>query len=246
MSNSCTRRLFASGLAGGLLTACSGAGGNLRLTSRPGKNPSGCEPGVHPLALRRERDTLFYVPKGADPGKPSPLVVYLHGATGSEQQGITRLSGLAEELGFLLLSPASEGGTWDAMEDVYGHDVRMIDQSLSSVFERRRVDPKRIALAGFSDGGSYALGLGLGNGDLFGAVLAFSPGLIPAGSTQKGTPRVFVSHGRKDRILPIEQCSRRIVPELQRAGYPVTYREFDGPHTVPPEIASDAMKWFLG
>lgn len=233
-------------MAASLLTACGWAGGKLRLTSRPGTNPSGCEPGVHPLELRRERDTLFYVPKGADPGREAPLVVYLHGATGSEQQGIKRLSGLAEQLGLLLLSPASEGGTWDAMQGIYGPDVRMIDQSLSVVFARGRVDSRRIALAGFSDGGSYALGLGLGNGDLFNAVLAFSPGLIPAGSTQKGTPRVFVSHGRNDRILPIEQCSRRIVPELQRAGYPVTYREFEGPHTVPPEIASDAMKWFLG
>ena len=245
MASSCTRRCFAAGMAGGFLAACRAAG-NLRLTSRPGKSPIGCDPGVHALELRRERDTLFYAPRGADPGNPAPLVVYLHGATGSEKQGITRLSGLSEELGFLLLSPASGGGTWDAMQDGYGHDVRMIDQALSLVFERRRVDPKRIALAGFSDGGSYALGLGLGNGDLFGAVLAFSPGLIPVGSTQKGTPRVYVSHGRRDQILPIEMCSRHIVPELKRAGYPVTYREFDGPHGVPPEIASEAMKWFMG
>ena len=240
-----TRRGFVCGLAGGLLTAC-GANGNLRLTSRPGKDPSGSSPGVHALELRRDRDALFYVPKAVDPERPAPLMVYLHGATGSEKQGITRLSGLADELGFLLLSPASEGGTWDAMRDRYGPDVRMIDRALSAVFERQRVDPRRIGVAGFSDGGSYALGLGLGNGDLFGAVLAFSPGFIPAGSTQKGTPRIFVSHGRQDQILPIDECNRRIVPELKRAGYAVAFREFDGPHTVPPTIASEAMKWFMG
>jgi flavin-binding protein dodecin len=37
---------------------------------------------------------------------------------------------------------------------------------------------------------------------------------------------------------------RRIVPRLRRAGYDVTYREFDGGHTVPPEIALDAASRF--
>jgi predicted esterase len=31
---------------------------------------------------------------------------------------------------------------------------------------------------------------------------------------------------------------------LQRAGYDVHYREFDGGHTVPAEIANEAMEWF--
>ncbi len=52
-----------------------------------------------------------------------------------------------------------------------------------------------------------------------------------------GTPRCFMFHGRLDRVLPIEQCSRRIVPQLQRAGYDVLDREFDGSHTVPEAIA---------
>ncbi len=246
MADFCTRRYFSAGLSACLLTSCRAASGNARLTARPGKDARGCEPGVHPLELRHDRDALFYVPKSAGAAGPAPLMVYLHGATGSEQQGIKKLRVLADELGFLLLSPASTGGTWDAIREGYGADVRMIDQALARVFSQCRVDPARIALCGFSDGASYALGLGLANGDLFTSVLAFSPGFLPPGSTQKGTPRVFVSHGREDQILPIDQCSRQLVPQLKRAGYPVTYREFDGPHTVPPAIATDAMKWFLG
>ncbi|MCU1237623.1 MAG: phospholipase/Carboxylesterase [Candidatus Solibacter sp.] len=217
----------------------------MRLTARPAKDAAGCEPGLHPLGLRSERDPQLYVPKSADPERAAPLLVYLHGATGSEREGIRRLSGLADELGFLLLSPASEGGTWDGIREGYGSDVRSVDEALQRTFGKRRVDPRRLALAGFSDGASYGLGLGLANGDLFASVLAFSPGFIPGGSTRTGRPRVFVSHGTRDSILPIDACSRRLVPELKRAGYPVTYREFDGPHGVPPEIARDAMKWFL-
>jgi len=40
-------------------------------------------------------------------------------------------------------------------------------------------------------------------------------------------------------------CSRRIVPRLEQAGYDVTYREFDGPHTVPPEMSREAAEWFV-
>jgi hypothetical protein len=35
------------------------------------------------------------------------------------------------------------------------------------------------------------------------------------------------------------------VPELERLRYRVEYVEFDGPHTVVPAIAAQAMRWFL-
>jgi predicted esterase len=58
-------------------------------------------------------------------------------------------------------------------------------------------------------------------------VNSFSPGFMaPAG--RAGSPRTFVSHGTRDEVLPIDLCSCRIVPELERGSYEVTYREFDG------------------
>jgi len=246
MVYSLTRRSFTA-IAGGLLSGCSTlTQADVRLLARPGNAVTGCEPGVHPLGLRRERDSLLYAPKSVATDRPAPLLVYLHGAGGSEQQGIKKVSPLADESGFLLLSPASQGGTWDAIQDGYGPDVRTIDQALTRTFAMRYVDSRRIAISGFSDGASYALGLGLSNGNLFGSVLAFSPGFIPAGTQRSGKPRIFVSHGKDDSILPIASCSRRLVPELRHAGYPVTYREFDGPHTVPHEIAEEAIRWFFG
>ena len=241
-----TRRSFAVSLTGGLFSACAQApSSSTRLQARPGAATEVCEAGTHPLGLRPQRDSLLYVPKSADPNKPASLVVYLHGATGSEQQGIRRLSALSDELGFLVLSPASKGQTWDAIREGYGPDVQGIDQALTRAFAMRKVDPRRIAVAGFSDGASYGLGLGLMNGDLFSGVIAFSPGFIPQGGKRTGKPRVFVSHGTNDQVLPIAECSRRLAPELKKAGYPVTYREFEGPHAVPPEIAKEAMLWFL-
>src|SRR4051812_29646682 len=95
------RRTF-TGLAAGALAACTRgmrmeAAAGARLSARPGEAPTPAEAGAHPLNLRKERDTILYVPKSADAAKPAPLVLYLHGATGSEQQGIRRYSALAEE-----------------------------------------------------------------------------------------------------------------------------------------------------
>ncbi|HYG79829.1 MAG TPA: alpha/beta hydrolase-fold protein [Pyrinomonadaceae bacterium] len=143
----------------------------------------------------------------------------------------------------LLLAPDSRRQTWDVIEGVYGPDVAYIDRALEQTFGLYTVDPARVAVGGFSDGASYALSLGLTNGDLFTHVIAFSPGFMaPAG--QQGAPRLFVSHGARDRVLPVDACSRRIVPRLKRAGYDVLYREFDGPHTVPHEVAREAAAWF--
>lgn len=231
-------------LLGALLTACSHAKSGVRLTARPGKVDANIsQSGVTRLNMRPERDALLYTPASAPDS--APLVVYLHGATGNEQQGIRRFSALADEFGFLLLSPASQEGTWDAIRSGYGPDVRLIDQALSKVFAQRRVDARKIAVCGFSDGASYALGLGISNGDLFNAVMAFSPGFIPSGVEKTGSPRIFISHGVKDQILPIDNCSRRLTPALKAAGYNVKYEEFDGPHQVPPEIARQAMDWML-
>ena len=235
-----TRRLFLATL----LASCARAEAGVRLRARPVESPTReTGVGVIPLELRKDRDALLYVPKSAP--DPAPLVLYLHGATGNERQGVRRLGDLAEELGFLLLSPASQDTTWDAIHSGYGPDVRLIDQALDKVFSQRRVDPRKIAVCGFSDGASYAIGLGISNGDLFRAVIAFSPGFVPSGVEHAGRPRILISHGTKDQILPFENTTGQMIPLLKMAGYDVTFREFDGPHTVPPEVAREAMKWFL-
>lgn len=115
-------------------------------------------------------------------------------------------------------------------------------RALAWTFDRVAIDARRAWIAGFSDGASYALSLGIANGDFFSRVLAFSPGfVIPV--DERGRPRFFVSHGRQDPILPIDQCSRRIVPELRHAGYDVRFDEFDGGHRMPPEVLAGAGQW---
>jgi predicted esterase len=120
--------------------------------------------------------------------------------------------------------------------------VSFIDAALAWTFLRVNVDPARLTIAGFSDGASYALALGLTNGDLFRRVLAFSPGFLSV-RTAHGKPPVYLTHGTGDTILPIDSTSRRIVPALQQAGYSVDYHEFDGGHVIKQSLAEEALAW---
>jgi predicted esterase len=168
----------------------------------------------------------------------------LHGAGGSGAGILRRLGPIASEAGIAVLAPDSRGTSWDAIRGGFGPDVTFISRALERTFETVAVNPARISVGGFSDGASYALSLGLING-LFSRVLAFSPGFIVEG-TPRGKPRFFISHGTDDPILPIDRCSRRIVETLQKRGYEVTFREFQGGHDIPGAIVREGLAWVRG
>ena len=201
--------------------------------------------GLRALNSGAERDGLVYVPPGYDAARPAPFALMLHGAYSGAREGIAPFLDLADEAGLILLAPESRGQTWDIVLDGYGPDVEFIDRALESVFSRYAVEPLRLAACGFSDGASYVLSLGPTNGDLFTHVIAFSPGFASP-EERRGSPNLFVSHGTPDEMLPISGTSRRIVPRLRQEGYDVRYVEFDGPHEVPPEVAREALSWFMG
>jgi len=222
-------------------------GGSARLTARPGAPTSSVVPGTWPITATNPNDGMLLVPPPYAPTQPAPLVLALHGATGGPSSQVSLLGGLAQSRGFLLLAVGARGLTWDVMTSRFSYDVTFIDGALKWALERAAVDPARIAVAGFSDGATYALGLGLANGDLFSRVIAFSPGFIPrSDSPAVGKPRLFDSHGTQDTVLRIDNASRKIVPALRDRGHEVTYVEFQGGHTVPSEVAAEAVQWFLG
>lgn len=217
-----------------------------RLHARPARVTHAAPTGRHKLEVSGERDSYIYVPPGYQAAIPAPLALLLHGAGGHAHHGLGLLQHLADDNGVILVAPASTMHTWDVIaKRAYGHDVALLDETLAYVFERYAVDPLHLAIGGFSDGASYALSVGLANGELFSHVIAFSPGFI-AQVVPQGQPKVYVSHGTRDNVLPIDFCSRKLIPQLRQAGYAVTYDEFDGGHTIPADIAQSAMDWFMG
>ena len=244
------RRFIALGAAAGVgaLVACNeptGARRNFndgRFASRPGTPTGSAEPGLHELGLATGLDGLYYVPSGYSPSTPAPLLLALHGAGGRATNGLSVLQPYADARGMVMLAPDARENTWDVIYHGFGADVTFIDRALAKVFDTVAIDPARIFVEGFSDGATYALSLGLTNGDLFSKIIAFSAGFVVTGE-RHGMPKIFVSHGSQDQVLPINDTSRRFVPTLREEGYEVEYREFVGGHGVPTVVREEAMDW---
>lgn len=213
-----------------------------RLNSRPGV------PTVSPkigLSDVDGADARLYVPESYSPDAPAPLFVALHGAGGSSDNWRS-YHARAEERGMIFLAPDSRDDTWDLIVlGAFGPDVEYLDRALQHTFDRCRINPSRIALGGFSDGASYALSLGVSNGDLFGHLVGYSPGFLASAPPTVGKPKIYVSHGLFDGIIPVTDSRNTTVPLLRDAGYDVTYEEFDGGHEVPAAISESALDWFL-
>jgi phospholipase/carboxylesterase len=245
-----TRRTFLSAAAAtGTITLV-----GRRVLARPAQDPAAqapaapnhdLEPGTHDLKLGDgDRDGIYYVPKNYSPDKAWPLIVLLHGAGGTGR-ATSYAFPFADEFGVVLAAPDSrDEGTWDLLLHGYGPDVEFIGAALELVQGRLKIERQHRGLFGHSDGASYSLSLSIGTGDTFGHVAAFSPGVMRPAEVH-GKPKIFISHGLGDPIMPIDVTSRTFVPRLKRLGYDVTYREYEGRHGVTPAIVHEAFEWFI-
>jgi len=219
-----------------------------RLTVKPNQKLliDNVSTGIQPLRLNSDKESFIYVPKNYHANTPASLAVMLHGSGGIAAHGLSYISQYADEYNIILLAPASQDYTWDIIaNNSFNKDVIFLDGALQFVFEHYAINSAHIAIGGFSDGASYALSIGLTNGSLFRHIIAFSPGFAFT-IENNGSPAVFISHGVHDHILPINSCSRRIVPQLKGRGLNISYHEFNGEHIIPAEISQKAVQWFVG
>jgi len=237
------RRCWLAAIA--LLAAGCGGNGEERAAATTVATTSGaeqrCDPGEHALTLPNGQAARMRVTPGAG---ARALAVILHGAGGSPESALDAFRGGWDEPRLVLIAPASKGQTWSVLRSETDLDLESVNLALAEAYERCEIDRRRIAVGGFSDGATYALTLGVSNGDLFPAIMALSPGGI-IGGQQQGVPRVFVSHGTEDAVLPIERAGDAVVKTLREAGYPVTYRRFRGGHEASPATSKAAVRWFL-
>lgn len=218
-----------------------------RLSFAPAEPTQGrFEPGRHRLGLADERDAVLFVPSGLDDDDEAtvPLFVMFHGAGGFPEKVLPFIEEHAQQHKFLVLAPHSTYPTWDIVIGGNGPDLERLHQALTAVASRYRIDRGRVAFAGFSDGASYALSIGVTNGDIASHVIAFSGGFMSV-FMQEGAPKVFIAHGLVDEQLPIDTSGRANAARLRSAGYDVQYIEFNGLHVIHPPIVSMAIDFFL-
>lgn len=231
-------------LAGLLAIAAPAAAAGPVLTARPAAVPLTLKPGFSQLTER----SYVYVPKGLI--GPAPLIVLLHGAGQEADRFLDAFIAEANDRGAILLSLKSEGSTWTLKPAGngadFGRDPANLDAALQDLFGTVPIDPRRIAILGFSDGASYALSIGLANPQLFRGVIALSPGTVWLAGQADPKQKLLIAHGRSDEILPFANVRDRIVPGLENAGLKPQLRWFHGGHELDRKAVADGLDLVLG
>lgn len=225
------------------------------LAARPGAVVDSLPPGITKIA----DGALIYRPRTLVPG-PHPLIVLFHGAGQGADELMTVFRPEADKRGLILLAPKSAGDTWDLAASAarfhgrrptngempeFGPDVARIDAALATAFQKAAIDPRQVILAGFSDGASYALSLGLANPDLVHGILAFAPGMMIAPGRVSVAQRVFIAHGGTDRAIPIKVSRDGLAPSLAAAGMKVQFRSFYGGHEINRKALDEGLTFVL-
>jgi len=186
------------------------------------------EPGMYNQTLRlQDGITVGYaisIPKNYSPSNPVPLVLALHFGgrpNGAGQQLLGILVGPAfEGLGAIIVAPDSIGGGWETPAN-----DRAVVALLDAVQAAYRIDPKRIAVTGFSMGGAGTWHFAGKYPERFSAAVPVS-GRPPESLGAWRTP-VFAIHSRQDEVVPIGPASARI-KELQKTGVRAEFLELTG------------------
>jgi predicted esterase len=191
------------------------------------------------------------------------MLLLLHGTGGDGAAMIDLFRGHAAREGIILLALTARGENWDSVDlffddyeagrrppagqwskPQFGKDLDRVDAALAALFARVAVDPRRVGVAGFSHGASYALMLGTANPQLFGTIVALSPGILIVGDPPGGQ-NVYVAHGKGDTAQPYSRTEKVFVPRLGQLGYRVTFQPFAGGHGIPREVLAKAVRFFL-
>lgn len=186
------------------------------------------------------RHFYYALPEGyADAGRPSPLMVWLHGGVGTEEladygpEVLTDWHLLPElmDMGFVLALPCGQAGAtwWDPVGQ------RGILDIVALLKRRLSIDDSRVVVGGFSDGASGAMALMMLSPSPFAGYLAFSghPGVaaIDGGratclASLRNRPGI-ASHTDQDGLYPAAEMAPAV--ELARsAGASIDYYTLDG------------------
>jgi surfactin synthase thioesterase subunit len=174
----------------------------------------------------------------ADVDRPLPVLIAFHGAGGSENMffetyGAGRLVSLAEERGWLVVSPR---------QGLFGlrMDVSQILQVLSDHFE---IDRERVFLVGHSMGAGQVVSQCERHGELVAKAVAIGGGRTPRNRESLKHPQWLVSAGERDFG---RRGAASLARGLRELGVTVDYVEVpDVEHMVIVQASLDAVFRFL-
>ena len=176
---------------------------------------------------------LLYLPKeyGRDAAQKWPMVLFLHGAGESgddlekvKVHGPPKLAAQGKEIPFIIVSPQSPRGGWDA---------EVLDTLLNEVTSKYNVDQDRIIVTGLSMGGFGTWNLAMEFPNRFAAIAPICGGGTPFRARRIRHIPTWVFHGAKDTAVPLK-ASQDMVDALKAAG------ATDVRFTIYPEAGHDS------
>lgn len=196
---------------------------------------------------------------------PHPTIVALHGWGASAFD----LIGLAPYLGggrFQVVCPqgplevplgmtGAVGYGWfplsaiqPAIEGPIEEAAALVERFLTAALARYAVDPRKLVLVGFSQGGVLAYRLALAAPRRFAALAALSSWLppqmlaqMPAVDGRDELP-TLIQHGSADEIIAVARAQQS-VESLRALRVPVVYREYEMGHEINGESLADLSQW---
>jgi len=174
--------------------------------------------GIHadtlPLSGGLSLRYVISLPQNYSTSNPVPLVLALHygGSPNGAAQGVllTLVQPALADLGAIIIAPESLGGGWNT-----ANNERGVNALLEAVQATYRIDPKKIAVTGYSMGGTGVWFFAGKYPERFSAAVPVA-GMPPASAENWTTP-VFAVHSRADEVMPIGPTETRMA-QLKKAG----------------------------
>ncbi|HYB90769.1 MAG TPA: alpha/beta fold hydrolase [Candidatus Binataceae bacterium] len=151
----------------------------------------------------------------------------------------------------------TRGFGWYQIRTGGAHDPAVLEATsragaafIDAAMERYPIDPRKLILLGFSQGGSMAYRLAMTNPARFAAMVAistwFAPELKELATDRDALTRLptLIQHGRADEMVEIARA-RASVDHLRELKIPVTFREYDCGHEITAESLDDLSQFLM-
>lgn len=157
---------------------------------------------------------------GRSSADPAPLIIVLHGftATAKSMQRKTRFDALARRDGAIVAYPSGRLTRWNdgAITRDGVDDVAYISALIAALVGDGRADPRRVFIAGHSNGGGMALRIACDRPDLIAGISVVSMNAARMMPCAGAIPLpAFFMHGMRDPVVPAEGSA----PKGRHGGY---------------------------
>ena len=204
----------------------------------------------------------LYEPAGSG---PHPTLVVLHGYGANAND----LIALAPYLGggamqmicpqgplTVPIGPGMSGFGWFPLTgggqlfdgDAIARTADEVRAFLAEAERRYAIDPRKLVLGGFSQGGVLAYLIALEEPTRFAGLVALSSWLPPPlvqtlkpNADRRQLP-TLVQHGSRDEVINVARA-RQSVESLRELGVPLTYREHDMGHEIDAASLATLVEW---